>query len=151
MKTTEKLPPETKLDLFVSSLFMAIIERSPWRRPTARFLVALSDVYLYVRYGVFWLYYRSEQLCRIIRRRVSWRYHCWVYWPWCGFQQRVVQLYYRRVKVPVWAWVRQGCPPESMPRLPWWHRLLWCYIMLTYAYGRSHPVYFRFRRRRHRS
>ncbi len=127
---------------------MAIIERSPWRRPTARVLVAASEVYLPVRRYAFNAYYLSCFWGRAIRRRVSWRYHCWVYWPWCSFQQRVVQLHYQRVRLPVSAWVRQGRPSESLPRLPWWHRLLWAYISLTLAYGRFHPIHRQFRYRR---
>ena len=150
----------------VASFFLSIVHRSPCPRFTARVLVAVSEVYLPVRYGVFFVYYLAQFRCRTISQRAAYRWHCQVrcpWWqflrwsgsPWRSLRQRVCGLYQRRVSSPVLLWELQGCPSQSVPRLPWWHGFLWRFIAVCGWAGRVHPSLFsrsghrrRFSRRR---
>jgi hypothetical protein len=151
MKKTEKLPPELRLVQFIAKLFMAIINHSPWRRRTAKFLVGVSDIFVPVNHALFSAYYELEYFLRRRRTRAAYWWHChirctwwaWCRWsgrPWRAFRDSVCGLYIRRVVRPITQWELQGSPLESLPSLPWWHGLIWALIVICRWPGRVHPT-----------
>jgi hypothetical protein len=47
------------------------------------------------------------------------------------WQGAVSALYHQRVTLPLQYWQAFGCPPEFTPQLPWWHSLVWRYLVIT--------------------
>ena len=50
---------------------------------------------------------------------------------WFRFQSRVAALYSQRVTQPWELWRAFGCPPECMPRIPWWQPFVYRWLVVT--------------------
>jgi len=50
---------------------------------------------------------------------------------WRRWVDRVQSLYGRRVLRPVWQWRDSGARPQFSPRLPWWHRFVYAFLVLV--------------------
>ena len=63
-------------------------------------------------------------VCR--QRRVP-----WVPRRWQRLQSQLLELYLARVRRPARLWVAAGRPREFMPRIPWWHQLLFSWLVYS--------------------
>ena len=60
------------------------------------------------------------------------RWYLTVTLRWHRWQSAVSGLYYRRVQQPLQWWHAAGRSfGQPMPRLPWWHQLVYRYLLLT--------------------
>jgi hypothetical protein len=50
---------------------------------------------------------------------------------WRRWVDRVHSLYGRRVLRPVYLWREHGSRREFLPRLPWWHRFVYVFLVLV--------------------
>ena len=50
---------------------------------------------------------------------------------WRRWVGRVESLYARRVLRPVYMWRENGARREFLPRLPWWHRFVYVFLVLV--------------------
>jgi hypothetical protein len=50
---------------------------------------------------------------------------------WRRWVGRIESLYARRVLRPVYLWRENGARPQFCPRLPWWHRFVYVFLVLV--------------------